>query len=132
MFQICVKHKSWKTSLSLFFDLFHSRHSSLYNFRNQGLIYFHRVNLWFDQFTLDRGDFLGHFLLVKPFTIMEHLIFCYILVNSPYFCRILYPKYWYKIHFHRDAHTYCTRSGSVSLDEVIMKEVVQYFLGASP
>lgn len=66
VFQLCADHKSGKFSLSLSFDLFHLRRTSMDNFRNQGVIYFHLFNLWFDPFTLDRGDFLEQFLLVKP------------------------------------------------------------------
>lgn len=72
----CVSStNSRKSSLSLFFYLFHLRCTSPNNFQSQGLIYFHLVNLWFDPFTLEWGDFMVHFLLVNPFTLVVHLIF---------------------------------------------------------
>lgn len=123
-FQLCAKHKSWKSSLRLFFDLFHLRFTSQDNFRNHGLICFHQVNHWFDPFALDWGDFLRHFLGVRPLTPATHLVFCYLPVDSPFLCRILYLKYQSKIHINQDAHSYCTQSGSFSADDVTKKEEI--------
>lgn len=39
-------------------------------------------------FTMDKGDFLGHFLLVKPLTLSSCIILYYLSNNSHCFCQI--------------------------------------------
>lgn len=126
--QLCVKHKSWKLSVGLFLDPFHLKNTSRENFDNQKLIRFHQVNPWFDHFTLDWGNFLRHFLLVKPLVSAAHLTSFYLTSDSPCLCQSLYPKYWSKIHFNQDTHFYSTKLGFISPDEVAMKE--EYDLGS--
>lgn len=120
--QLCAKHKSWKPSLSLCFVIFYLRRTSMHNFRNQGLIYFHPGNHWFDTFTHDYGDFLGRFLLENPLTLTYHSIFCYLLAGSSLLCRISYLKYWSRLHFNRTLYSYYLKLDSPSPDEVSMAE----------
>lgn len=63
-------------------------------------------------------------MLVKPLKLVAHITFFYLPANFTRFCRSLYPKYRAKVHFNRDAHSYCTKLDFLSLDEVAMKEEI--------
>lgn len=68
---------------------------------------------------------MGRFVLVKPLTLVAHLIFCNLTTSSPRFWRILYLEYWSKTYFNWESKSYCTKPGSLSLEEVEMKEEIQ-------
>lgn len=76
-------------------------------------------------FSLDWGNVLRHFLLVNPLTLMARAIFCYLIVDSPCFYRISYLIYYHKLHFNWTTHSYYTKLGSLSSNEVTMKEEMQ-------
>lgn len=76
VFQLCVEHKSWKSSVELFFDIFHVAFTSQDDARDQGLIFLFPWVPWFSFFTNDRGNFLKCFKFVKHVTPEAHLAFC--------------------------------------------------------
>lgn len=78
VFQLCAKHKSWKPSLRLI----HLNRSTQDNFHDQWLIISYPDNPWFDPFTRDWGDLMGHFLLVRLLTLKACPTLCYSLLSS--------------------------------------------------
>lgn len=96
------------------------RRTSLKNFHNEGLIYFHSANHWFNPFTLDCGDFWRRFLLVKPHTLATHFLlspYWFFLIVLGFFSEVLIQA-----PFYQTAHSYCTKPCSISSDEMVMKE----------
>lgn len=58
----------------------------------------------------------------KPFSITTHNVFLYLSSDFPRFYQLLYLKYWSKLHFNQYGHSYYTKSVSLSLYKVTMKE----------
>lgn len=106
IFQLCVNHKSWKSSLGLFLNMFHLKCSSPNNLRDQGLISLYPKNSWFDPFTQDSGDFMGNCLLVRPLTLEVHLTLFYSLIEYSYSCRSSHLKCLSSSHFNWDVSSF--------------------------
>lgn len=81
----------------------------------------------FDPFTLDCDNFMGHFVLVKSLTPTTHFAFFYKTVDSPCYYHFSYSNYWSKFHFNRSTLSYCTKSVSLSLNEVTLEEKMKYW-----
>lgn len=124
VFQLCAKHKSYKSSLWIFSNIFYLVRTSQDNYRDQGLASFHMDDPQLEYFTRDLGNFMEPFLLVKPCMLETHLSFCYFLDESSHLCKGTFLKYLSSYHFRRDVLFSCTKPKLIYPEETTMKETL--------